>query len=195
MPPELNTQMNAEFSATLSLGMLGLDVYADKACLLGPDASLLESLMRDIASLWPVFQDIIQAEKIPAALGLNDTQGWEADLTFCDNETIQSLNAQYRHKNQATDVLSFCLFADQPQSQRAVMAKLPLVSLGSVFVSIAWAKAEAEKTGQDLSGYILERVFHGFLHLLGAHHDTMPDYERVKKIQATVLASRGHQGA
>ena len=42
----------------------------------------------------------------------------EVSLTLCDGEYIRALNAEYRGKDTATDVLSFPLF-DPPVSQRS----------------------------------------------------------------------------
>ncbi len=101
------------------------------------------------------------------------------------------LNQNYRQKNKSTDVLSFPQIADSSIHEQVI--QLPSVQLGSLFISLDWAKKhqmEVTEVGKDnaLTYYLMERFIHGLLHLMGAHHDTMADYERVVAIQKDVLA-------
>ena len=44
-----------------------------------------------------------------AAIYENLQEDAEVSVTFVDNDRIQEINHQYRHKNQPTDVISFAL--------------------------------------------------------------------------------------
>lgn len=131
--------------------------------------------------------------KLFLALGIE--RPLEAELLFewtiVDNATIQDLNAQYRHKNEATDVLSFPIYNSVAE---ALATSQPQILLGQVVVSAEWAEAhcgsdERTKDLKDpLQAYVLDRFFHGTLHCLGQHHDTDADYETVITTQNQALA-------
>jgi ssRNA-specific RNase YbeY (16S rRNA maturation enzyme) len=152
---------------------------------------------------WPHFWHRLQQETFLADADLDPQKPWEADMVFVGNAASHAINRQYRHKDAATDVITFTLYADDPNRQ--VLAQLPMHHLGSVLVNVDWALQETGITLEALqfdtktvvrgnltpSGtfimYILERMIHGCLHLLGVTHDTDIDYNRVVEIQRYVL--------
>lgn len=150
----------------------------------GVNKADVDCLLEDLPELWRHFTRQAAARKLPAKLGLNpEDQTWEMELQFVGNADIRALNAEYRNKDEATDVLSFTLTADSPDPR--MWASLPVVSLGSVFVSLEWARTHAGPG--EFERYALERVVHGWLHLLGQNHDTPEDYETVVTVQGQVL--------
>jgi rRNA maturation RNase YbeY len=125
---------------------------------------------------------------------------WSLDWLFCDNPTIQAVNLDVRGKNVATDVLSFptlenaCLGDDHAEEDPAFPLESELPDalkkaltqhgghLGTVMVSVDYA--ELHRGEEALVDYVLERFVHGTLHVLGLHHATQADYERVLALQA-----------
>jgi len=100
------------------------------------------------------------------------------DIVFCDDKDIEELNTSYRGKNQPTDVLSFALFADNPDENFIIDNH---ISLGEVIISLETAKRQAASKGflegynppKNLSPFQQEVYFllsHGILHLLGFDH-------------------------
>lgn len=194
---------------TLSVAPLELDFCLSERLKAHPDwenlfLSLIHETEAILSRLLQRYLQEAEAQKIPEALGLaslNEAiavgKTWEVTLCFTDNEEIQSLNHQYRNKNTATDVLSFTLLADS--DIKAVMVTLPVVQLGDIFISLEWAlehaQEEIQKRHSDchdltcsvLIEYILERIVHGLLHLMGVNHDTDEDYNRVVAIQRRIL--------
>ncbi len=181
LPPQ--THLN-----TLSIPPLEMEVFASEL-LTTAHTQLVQSLLAWIPKLWPIFLQEARQAGILDHLGLdserltNGEVAWEVDLHFVENTEMQNLNHQYRAKNEPTDVLSFTLAADAPNKD--VWQHLPVIQLGSVFISIPWA--EAHHGDQPLERYILERLLHGWLHLFGQNHDTMEEYEKVTAIQNRVL--------
>jgi rRNA maturation RNase YbeY len=132
-----------------------------------------------------------------------------ADVTFCDDATMQALNWQARQKQSATDVLSFPTWEQallpattQPHDEGNgfPLLALPEVTLGSIVVSVEWAwhhslqQAQSKPmalthalTQESLCVFLIERVSHGLLHLCGQHHATPESYKRVLALQAAVL--------
>lgn len=111
-----------------------------------------------------------------AVLKMEDFQGpVEISVTFTDNEQIKELNAQYRNKDTATDVLSF------PMGENGVYdinletnAKI----LGDIVISMEKAFEQADTFGHSLQREVAYLTAHSVLHLLG--YDHIDNLERVK---------------
>jgi probable rRNA maturation factor len=110
------------------------------------------------------------------------------ELVWTNNQTMQTLNQEYRQKEGPTDVLTFTLLADAEDPD--LWMSLPVLQLGSIFVSVEYAQnAILETPDTPLERYLIERFVHGMLHLFGMHHDTMEKFEKVVTIQNRVLES------
>lgn len=178
---------------TVSVSPLCLEVYSAPELVADPFyRDWMDRLVGRLVAVWESYRRIAEARGIPEGLGLRaEGQDWEIELTFLNNDRMQVLNGEYRDKDQSTDVLTFTLFADSPM--RAQMAQLPTLQLGEIFISLPWAlenAGEADSTSGQvfvLDQYVLERVVHGFLHIMGINHDTMEEYNKVVAIQKQVL--------
>jgi rRNA maturation RNase YbeY len=112
------------------------------------------------------------------------------ELTLTDNATILQLNEQYRHKAQATDVLSFPTFESY---EEALNTPSPIIPLGAIVISVEWALENAGKElrtkdySQPVNAFILDRFIHGCLHISGHHHDTMETFNEVVALQKDIL--------
>lgn len=112
------------------------------------------------------------------------------ELTLTDNATIQALNEQYRHKAQATDVLSFPTFENY---EEALNTPSQIIPLGAIVISVEWAIENASKDSrtksysQPIKAFILDRFIHGCLHISGHHHDTMETFNDVVAFQKCIL--------
>ena len=175
------------YIATLERAPLTMEVYASPA-VVAAEADLIEALPERLEKLWPVFLRLATEAGIPQRLGLNTEAAWELDLTLVDNAEMQAINREYRQKDKPTDVLTFTLLADAPDP--SMWTTLPLVQFGGIFVSTEWARSETntpQGTPEGLYRYLLARVAHGWLHLMGQNHDTMEDYEQVVALQERAL--------
>jgi probable rRNA maturation factor len=188
-------------TASLILPALHLEIYADPALSRQhPDwpkrEKHLEALMQ---AVWPHFLEVAAREGVFDTLGLAPTLAagttpgkhtLEIELSWTGNDFMHRLNRDYRDKDAATDVLTFTLLADAPDP--APWLALPVLQLGGIFISIDWADdAIRENPALNADAYLMERFIHGLLHLHGQHHDTMPEYERVVRIQKSILAAAG----
>lgn len=122
-------------------------------------------------------------------LDLDHQKTYEISLILTDDQEIQSLNQQYRDKDQPTDVLSFAaLETDFPDTDF-----LDSVSLGDIIVSVETAQKQALSQGHSLRVELAWLTSHGFLHLLGWDH---PDDNLLKEmltLQEFLLKSIGIQ--
>jgi probable rRNA maturation factor len=123
------------------------------------------------------------------ATDLPPAASYELTLRFTTDPEIQFLNAQYRHKNQPTDVLAFAaLEAGFPASPDPE----PLY-LGDVVISVETARRQALQ--HPLKTELAWLVAHGFLHLLGWDHPTDEDLEVMLSQQQHLLAEVGMETA
>lgn len=112
------------------------------------------------------------------AADLPEAIAYELSLRLSDDAEIQTLNAQYRHKDQPTDVLAFAaLEVDCPQPLE-FSQMLPLY-LGDIVISVETAHRQAQQQGHSLETELAWLAAHGFLHLLGWDH---PDDESLTEM-------------
>lgn len=83
----------------------------------------------------------------------------EIELIITTSSEIQSINAEYRGINKATDVLSF------PYEE------MPMAPLGSIVISEDFIKEKAEDFGHSELDELTLLFIHGLLHLLGYDHE------------------------
>src|SRR5690606_36321389 len=99
----------------------------------------------------------------------------EVSVTFISDEAIRKINAEYRGKDKATDVISFAL-EEMTEGEVAIVQEegMPIV-LGDILISIETAARQAAEYGHDEKREIGFLALHGFLHLLGYDHMTEED--------------------
>jgi len=109
-------------------------------------------------------------------LGLNN---WELSVLFCNNRYIKSLNAQYRNRDEPTDVLSFSLGETGPDGR--FLAGDIVISLDALEENAAFFKVPADEELRRL-------LVHGILHLNGEDHGANKAGEPMLKTQEEILA-------
>lgn len=115
---------------------------------------------------------------------------YEVSLRLVDDAEIQGLNAQYRNKNQPTDVLAFAaLEVEIPQSEEMLL-HLPLY-LGDIIISVETAARQAQQQGHSLQTELAWLAAHGLLHLLGWDHPDEDSLTQMLSMQATLLGAVG----
>jgi len=110
-------------------------------------------------------------------LGLNN---WELSILFCDNSHIRNLNAKFRNKNEATDVLSFPLGEKGPA--RRFLAGDIVISLDALEENTRFFKVSSDEELRRL-------LVHGMLHLCGNDHATNDAEEPMLVNQEKILAA------
>ena len=104
------------------------------------------------------------------------------------DEEIQEVNAEYRGKDEPTDVISFAL-EEMTEGEVAIIAEegMPTV-LGDIIISVETASRQAEEYGHDFNREIGFLALHGFLHFLGYDHMTEEDEKEMFGRQKEILA-------
>jgi probable rRNA maturation factor len=94
----------------------------------------------------------------------------ELSVRLTGDEQVRALNAEWRGKDKATNVLSFPL-AETDELREANVAG-PELLLGDIILARGVCEAEAADKGVTFEQHATHLLVHGTLHLLGYdHHD------------------------
>jgi probable rRNA maturation factor len=88
----------------------------------------------------------------------------EITVLFADDETLKTLNLDWRGKKKPTNVLSF------PAAQDLKRPRGTPKPLGDIALSYETVAREAEIFGLSLKAHTTHLIVHGVLHLLGYDH-------------------------
>ena len=117
-----------------------------------------------------------------AKAALGTVQGGLVVL-LTDDDTIRDLNARFRDRDRATNVLSF------PAAEMPLPGRAP--HLGDLVLAYGVCAAEAEAQGKTLGDHLSHLTVHGVLHLLGRDHESEAEAEEMEAEERTILASLG----
>ena len=134
--------------------------------------------------LW--LQHLIAAGGDSAPAKLQSCEEICLGLQFVDDAQITDLNARWRNKRTATDVLSFsALEADMP------LDCCTSLELGDIIVSVPTAERQALEQDHSLEQELCWLVSHGLLHLLGWDHPDEARLEAMLQCQEQLVAMAG----
>ncbi len=120
---------------------------------------------------------------VAAALqGAGRSSPAELSIRIVDRAEGQALNRRYRHRNKATNVLSFA--AELPDG-----IALPL--LGDLVICAPVVAREAADQGKATRHHWAHMTVHGTLHLLGFDHVLTEDADIMEALEKRVLAGLG----
>src|SRR3989339_983028 len=108
----------------------------------------------------------IQAQKALEALGYGD---FDLGIMLTTNATIKKYNNEYRHKDKATDVLSFP-FHHIPAGIKIKPLTDDDKNLGDMIISIEYVQTAAKKLGTTFEKRMNRMLIHSICHLLGYDH-------------------------
>lgn len=130
-----------------------------------------------------IIQDTIHTRKLlskkKCTLWLSQIVKAETTLTIriVDEAESQSLNNQYRKKNEPTNVLSF-LINDKPL-------------LGDIILCHSVIKKEALAQKKSIDDHYAHLIIHGYLHLIGFDHTKNDDALTMENKEIAVLKKLG----
>ncbi|HBQ35639.1 MAG TPA: rRNA maturation RNase YbeY [Rhodobacteraceae bacterium] len=120
---------------------------------------------------------------------------FEISLLACDDARITDLNAEFREKPTATNVLSW------PAQERSRPEKHPLPptydpkgmpeELGDIAISFDTCQIEAQAAGKPAKDHVTHLLIHGVLHLLGYDHISDQDAAIMEALEVEVLGKLG----
>jgi len=134
---------------------------------------------------WTALRDLqtLVERAVAAALaeaGVAADEPTELSCLFCDDDTIQGLNRQWRGQDKPTNVLSFP--TEGPGAE---------VMLGDIAVAFGTVRREAEAEGKRIEDHVAHLVIHGTLHLLGEDHETPAEADAMEALETRAMAHLG----
>ena len=108
----------------------------------------------------------------------------ELSLVFTDDESIRAINAEWRQKDKATNVLSFPAFPITP-------GKMPGPMLGDIIIARETVEREAAELEKPFDDHLTHLMVHGFLHLFGYDHMNNAEAEIMEGLETRILADLG----
>ncbi|MCL1959316.1 MAG: rRNA maturation RNase YbeY [Spirochaetes bacterium] len=106
---------------------------------------------------------------------------WELSILLCGDKTITELNAQYRNKNEPTDILSFNLGETVQEGDKTIY--LP----GDIVISLDTLRENAGYFNTSEDEELRRLIIHGILHLDGMDHETNEQSEPMLLLQEEIL--------
>lgn len=110
----------------------------------------------------------------PAAVG-------EVVVLLTDDAAVRGLNAQFRGKDQPTNVLSF-----PPADMPGLETPPPL---GDLALAFGVCEREAREQRKPLAHHVAHLVIHGVLHLMGYDHIEESEAEAMEALERRLLAA------
>lgn len=127
------------------------------------------------SNLWADHEALIHSA-IEAALGVLDTPRiGELSIALSDDAQIKNLNRDFRHKDKATNVLSFPIAPPAPL-------------LGDIVLAHETLCREAEEKKVAFDAHMSHLLIHGFLHLQGYDHENDKDAAIMEALEVKALA-------
>ena len=140
--------------------------------------------------------DVTARTAIDATLAACGIDHAELSLLACDDARITALNADFRDKPTATNVLSWPEEDLSPDTDGAPpRAPTPdpggALALGDIAIAYDTCAAEAAAQGKSMSDHVTHLIVHGTLHLLGYDHIRDRDATRMEALEVKILGKLG----
>ena len=116
-----------------------------------------------------VFDELIQFKN----------KDYEISFLMVNNDYIKELNANYRSKDSATNVLSFPMMDGNSLQHENI--------LGDIVISIDKILSESLDQKIDTYEYLSKISIHGILHLLGYDHVSDNDYIVMNQLEERII--------
>lgn len=107
-------------------------------------------------------------------------------LLLTDNNTIQTVNRDYRSKDKPTDVISFAYLEVEE------VLDAPFETLGDIVISLEKVEEQAKEFGHSFQRELFYVLTHGILHLLGYDHIEVEDKKLMRAKEEEILAKHGY---
>ncbi len=108
------------------------------------------------------------------------------NLALSNDENIHALNAEFRHMDKPTNVLSFANIDDESFEEEIKIA--PQIELGDIMIALETMQHEAEEKQISLHDHYCHLFIHGLLHLLGFDHIEDDEAEYMESFEIAILA-------
>ena len=115
----------------------------------------------------------------------------EISVRLTDDAEVQTLNAQYRHKDKPTNVLSFPMVQADLLDTIAQNSDDGEVLLGDIVLAYETCTREAAEKDMAVETHVTHLIVHGTLHLLGYDHMDDDEAGAMEAIEIAALSALG----
>lgn len=123
-------------------------------------------------------------ESVAIVAELKWPNGAELSLLFTDDAKMSGINAEWRDKNQPTNVLSF------PGSDIEIGEQSDFM-IGDLVFAYETVSREAIEQEKRFDDHLVHLIIHGFLHLFGYDHIEDEEAEQMEAIEIASLTKIG----
>ena len=128
---------------------------------------------------WQQDAALLRLIRRASRLALHKEAGAALTILLADDARLRALNASFRDKDKATNVLSFpSAPSDAPY-------------LGDVALAYGVTEREALAQGKSVAAHAAHLVVHGILHLTGHDHEKAKDARVMETLETGILARLG----
>lgn len=120
-------------------------------------------------------------------LELTGYPNFDTAIWITTNATIRRFNAQYRHKDKPTDILSFPFYPELVAGERIIAPSDEEKILGDIIISAERVVRDARDLGVSFDERMRVLLVHGICHLLGYDHETDEQYTVMQKRESALL--------
>jgi probable rRNA maturation factor len=137
------------------------------------------------SALWDNEPDAVRTvrDAIAAAAATIPVQGLGLSVSLTDDETIRSLNRQWRGIDKATNVLSF----PAAHTPAAIATKFS----GDIVIGYETLQRECADQDMIFLHHLAHLTVHGFLHLMGYNHESDPEADDMEGIESKIMLTMG----
>lgn len=158
---------------------------------------MIEVLLDDLR--WrPLMLESLAERAVGMTLGHLDIDvaAAEVSLLGCDDARIADLNAAFRDKSGATNVLSWPsedLAPERPGGRPIPPEPDPdgTLALGDIAIAFETCEREAREMGKTMDAHVTHLLVHGTLHLLGYDHERDADATLMQRLETEILGKMG----
>ena len=106
----------------------------------------------------------------------------EVSLTLADDASVRAVNAEWRGKDKATNILSFPMAGPDD---------VPGPLLGDLILAYETVAREAALEDKPFDAHFRHLLVHGFLHLVGYDHVDEAEAEAMERLEVEILDGLG----
>ncbi len=124
------------------------------------------------------------AQTILNTLGYAD---FDLGVLITSQSTIRAYNREYRHKDKATDILSFPFYPSLRPGEKIKAQEPDDKNLGDLIISPEYVTHDLPQWGVSFARRMQVLLVHGICHLLGYDHILDDDYKVMKRKENALL--------
>lgn len=142
-----------------------------------PPSSMFETCRRAALHAWPLVRHYAESPR-----------PWVLTIRLGGEEEARLMNKEFRHKDYATNVLSFPNddITDLPDDAEPEDDEW---YVGDIFICIPVVEAEALRDGKNVNDHLTHMVVHGMLHLVGYDHEDEAMAKIMEPLETEILAT------